>query len=175
MKNKKPRKKPMQVRSDFREIIKDTRSEYPLRQVQEDVSSFAIGMAKSEKLIDICERYQEKHNKKENTLGISWNQTTYSLEEQARVCIYRDAVDKPFSVLINPHIVKYSVEETISEEGCLSLPGKTKKVRRKSQIVVGHLTKDGIIETTFDDFEAIVVQQEIDHLNGILIIDAIRR
>lgn len=74
-------------------------------------------------------------------------------------------------VLINPEIV--SCEGSVSsEEGCLSVPGFSCKVKRHEKVTVKAQDKTGkdvCIEA--DDFLAIVLQHEIDHLEGTIILD----
>jgi len=79
--------------------------------------------------------------------------------------------EKRFIKLINPRIKELDGEE-VDEEGCLSIPGAVIKVPRATRIVVEYLNEDGdtkILEAK--GFAARVLQHEIDHLNGILIID----
>ncbi len=73
--------------------------------------------------------------------------------------------------LINPEIVKQ--EGTAQqEEGCLSLPGISVEVERKTDIWVKALTPDEeFIQLKVSGLKARVIQHEIDHLNGRLIID----
>ena len=73
--------------------------------------------------------------------------------------------------LINPEIVSREGKET-GQEGCLSIPGIHVGVRRAAKIVVEGLDRDGKhVKLTLDGLAARAMQQEIDHLNGILIID----
>jgi peptide deformylase len=74
-------------------------------------------------------------------------------------------------VLINPVILERqgTVEES---EGCLSLPGLFVKVRRDEQVRVQASDLDGgPIDRTVSGLEARAWQHEIDHLDGVLIID----
>lgn len=76
--------------------------------------------------------------------------------------------------LINPEITSFSEEKNSCEEGCLSLPGLYKPVKRSSHIRVEFLDLKGnkqILE--LDEMNARVVQHEIDHLDGILFIDRV--
>lgn len=74
--------------------------------------------------------------------------------------------------LFNPEIVRKTDEEETIEEGCLSLPGVRIDVSRPTQIVVRAQTDQGEWEEIeADGLLARVFQHEIDHLNGILIID----
>ncbi len=70
-------------------------------------------------------------------------------------------------VLINPKIIERE-GEIESTEGCLSFPGVQITIPRAKRIkVVGKNEKGEDIEIDTDDFLAIVLQHEIDHLNGI--------
>ena len=74
-------------------------------------------------------------------------------------------------VLINPEIVEAGSEET-AEEGCLSLPGFYETVKRAQRVLVKATTLEGK-EFSMDcaGLLARAFQHEIDHLNGILLID----
>lgn len=76
-------------------------------------------------------------------------------------------------VLINPKIlIAYSTE--VGTEGCLSVPGLQVKVKRYKEITVTTLNLDGKIVTyKCTGLVARAIQHEIDHLNGVLIIDKI--
>ena len=74
-------------------------------------------------------------------------------------------------VVINPKIVKKKGTESL-EEGCLSIPGITVKVKRSQKIVVQYLDEMGRpVERQINDLLARVFQHETDHLNGKLIVD----
>ncbi|KKT48993.1 MAG: Peptide deformylase [Parcubacteria group bacterium GW2011_GWF2_44_17] len=75
-------------------------------------------------------------------------------------------------ILINPYIIAHSVETDTLEEGCLSLPGVLVDVERSVWIKV---RADDFRNRPYDfqarGFFARVVQHEVDHLDGVLIID----
>lgn len=74
--------------------------------------------------------------------------------------------------LINPKIVKKSWRKIESEEGCLSVPGKTGIVKRHRNVEVKALDRLGKkIKIKTDGLFSIVLQHEIDHTDGILFID----
>lgn len=74
-------------------------------------------------------------------------------------------------VLINPEILS-GQGENILEEGCLSFPGITGKVKRAYQIRVRGLNVQGErIEMKATGLPAQVIQHEVDHLDGVLFID----
>ena len=75
--------------------------------------------------------------------------------------------------LMNPEIIssKGSVQH---EEGCLSLPEVEVKVQRAEQIVVKAQRLDGRMQTIeVEGYLSYILQHEIDHLNGVLIIDSL--
>lgn len=78
-------------------------------------------------------------------------------------------------VLINPEIIHFEDEASI-EEGCLSIPGYTTVVKRAERVIVRCCDREGKeIEIEGDGILARALQHEIDHLNGILLIDRIGR
>jgi peptide deformylase len=80
-----------------------------------------------------------------------------------------------FFALINPEII-FEEGEIDHEEGCLSLPDCLEKVRRKEKVCVRGLSSEGTeIEVKGDGILAIALQHEIDHINGILILDRVSR
>lgn len=76
-------------------------------------------------------------------------------------------------VLANPQIVYVSVDSlTKGKEGCLSCPGDEREVLRYEHVVVEYLDADGEpARKGARGMLAVVLQHEIDHLNGVLIID----
>ena len=93
-----------------------------------------------------------------------------------RVLVYRVEPDSPVVALVNPEIEWSSRDEEISEEGCLSLPLIHVDVERPVAVLVRARDEHGeeiVIEAT--GLEARVIQHEIDHLDGILILDRTSR
>lgn len=75
-------------------------------------------------------------------------------------------------VLINPEIVWKSEEEVEEEEGCLSIPGAKVSVKRAAKVrIKGRDLTGKPVELNAEGLLARVLQHEIDHLNGVLIID----
>ena len=73
--------------------------------------------------------------------------------------------------LINPQIVD-SKGNIIWEEGCLSLPGINEEIERKEYVKVRAYNPDGEqIEIEGEGLFAVALQHEIDHLDGILLVD----
>ncbi len=75
--------------------------------------------------------------------------------------------------LINPEILK-KTGKTIMEEGCLSLPDIFVEIKRPEKVIVEGLDKDGKkVRIKAKALLSRILQHEIDHLNGILMIDRI--
>ena len=73
--------------------------------------------------------------------------------------------------IINPRILKKRGRD-VMEEGCLSLPGVLVEVKRAKEIRVKYIDEyNQTVERSCSDLLARVIQHEIDHLNGKLIID----
>ena len=78
--------------------------------------------------------------------------------------------------MINPEIIEKSQDCILGEEGCLSVPDMRADVERFAEIKVKYLDYHGEEKIlNADDFLAIVIQHEIDHLDGLLYIDRISR
>jgi peptide deformylase len=88
-----------------------------------------------------------------------------------RLLVYRVQMDGPVTALINPEIEWHSREEEISPEGCLSLPRVHVEVERPVHIRVRAQNPAGeVIRIEASGLEARVIQHEMDHLDGILIL-----
>jgi peptide deformylase len=93
-----------------------------------------------------------------------------------RVLVYRVQQQAPVNALINPEIEWRGSEQEIAEEGCLSLPAVAVDVERPVHVRVRALNERGepiTIEAT--GLEARVLQHEVDHLDGVLILDRTSR
>lgn len=89
-----------------------------------------------------------------------------------RLLVYRVQSGAPLAALANPVIEWSSKEEEIAEEGCLSLPSIHVEVERPVHIRVKAQDEYGepmLIEAS--GLEARVIQHEMDHLDGVLILD----
>jgi len=74
--------------------------------------------------------------------------------------------------MLNPSLLQVSEEMEEGEEGCLSLPGVWGIVPRHVSILIRYTNLKGHEQTLeFSDFNARILQHEIDHLDGILFID----
>jgi len=76
------------------------------------------------------------------------------------------------TIMINPNITAISADCILSEEACISLPDEKGKVRRHKSLIVEYTDIKGHRQKKkFKDFNATVIQHEIDHLDGILFTD----
>ncbi len=81
-------------------------------------------------------------------------------------------VDDRLAALCNPVITDFSVETEVDDEGCLSVPGITVPVERSLRVVCdGHTLEGRDITIEAEGLLARVLQHEIDHLDGVLILD----
>lgn len=87
------------------------------------------------------------------------------------VDITEEGEERQFQTLVNPKITEAKGHQ-VDEEGCLSVPELTSKVKRFKEITVTYQDTSGAHKelTTADRF-AVVLQHEIDHLDGILFVD----
>ena len=75
--------------------------------------------------------------------------------------------------LINPEII-FEEGEVDYEEGCLSVPDCTEKMKRREKVRVKGISPEGEeMEIAGEGILSIALQHEIDHLNGVLILDRI--
>jgi peptide deformylase len=93
-----------------------------------------------------------------------------------RLLVYRVGPDAPTVVLANPEVEWQSDESESLDEGCLSIPGITVDVERPVYVRVRALDEEGADRTVeASGLEARVIQHEIDHLDGVLILDRTSR
>ena len=93
-----------------------------------------------------------------------------------RVLVYRVEPDSPVNALINPEIEWSSKDAESMDEGCLSLPGVHVEVERPIHVrLSGHDETGAELVIEASGLEARVIQHEIDHLDGVLILDRTSR
>ena len=110
----------------------------------------------------------------DEALGIGLAATQVGLMN--RVLVYRVEADGPIAALVNPQLEWSGEERETMEEGCLSLPGVLVEVERPVHVRVRAQDERGeriLIEGS--GLEARVIQHEIDHLDGVLILDRTSR
>lgn len=82
---------------------------------------------------------------------------------------WKEGVPDP-RVFVNPEIVA-SEGRQVNEEGCLSIPGVPRRVARAARVTLAFDGPEGRREERFEGFAAACVQHEMDHLDGVLILD----
>jgi peptide deformylase len=93
-----------------------------------------------------------------------------------RALVFRTDPEEPVTALVNPVLEWTSEELEAAEEGCLSLPSVHVEVERPARVRVRAQDGTGAeVEIEAEGLEARVIQHEIDHLDGILILDRISR
>jgi peptide deformylase len=105
--------------------------------------------------------------KKRGGIGLSANQVGLPF----KMCVISVDVNDP-KIMLNPRITKMSNRMTQSQEGCLSLPGLIVTINRREKVTVEYENVTG--ETISEEITGLYsncVQHEIDHLNGILMIN----
>ena len=91
-----------------------------------------------------------------------------------RVLVYQTDDEEPVRALVNPHLVASSEEEETLDEGCLSLGAASVvvPVSRPATVTLEARTPEGeAVTVEADGLEARVIQHELDHLDGVLILD----
>ncbi|EJG0694750.1 peptide deformylase [Vibrio parahaemolyticus] len=102
--------------------------------------------------------------------GIGLASTQVGRKEAVVVIDISDERNDPL-VLVNPEVVS-GENKALGQEGCLSVPEYYADVERYTSVVVSALDRDGNpITIESDEFLAIVMQHEIDHLSSNLFID----
>lgn len=116
----------------------------------------------------ISEMFQMMHAK--NGVGLAAPQVGKSI----RLCVIE--VDGIQYALINPTITAKSKTQVVSEEGCLSFPNQFFPIKRHEKVQVRYLDKNGKnAKIKADGLLAVALQHEIDHLDGVLIIDRVKK
>lgn len=110
-----------------------------------------------------------------NEFGVGLAAPQIGLNERLIVMDYHWPSNKYIKapmVLINPEVLEKSDEEQISKEACLSVPGLEVQVTRAKRIKLKARTlPDQEILIEESDYGAAVIQHELDHLQGLLLID----
>ncbi|HFD32176.1 MAG TPA: peptide deformylase [Gammaproteobacteria bacterium] len=105
-------------------------------------------------------------------IGVFQRVIIFGIEKNPR---YPDAEPVPTTILINPEITPMSNEKLLGWEGCLSVPGFRGEVERYASIKYTGFDENGIrLERIVSGFHAVVVQHEVDHLDGVLYVQRIK-
>lgn len=81
-----------------------------------------------------------------------------------------------FVAMVNPVILEASRDKILWEEGCLSVPEFNEDVARPRRVLIKWLDEWGKPQQNwFEDYDAVVIQHEMDHLEGTVILDKVSR
>jgi peptide deformylase len=106
-------------------------------------------------------------------VGLAANQVGVPLQLAVIDLSVREDEDQryPLIVIINPEILSFE-GSVIEEEGCLSIPDYSEKVKRAARVKVRAQDRTGkTFEIEAEGLLAKALQHEIDHLNGLLFVD----
>lgn len=89
---------------------------------------------------------------------------------------YAGAAAIPLRVCVNPELELHVERDVCSLEGCLSIPDLRGLAMRHSAVTLRYLQEDltTVVTEELTGFEAIIVQHELDHLDGIMYVDRLR-
>ncbi len=106
--------------------------------------------------------------------GIGLAATQVNVHKRVIVLDISESKDEPL-ILINPEIIKIiDPNKKIFSEGCLSVPGFYEELRRPSSAEISYLDIDGKRNLLLaNDLLAVVIQHEMDHLDGKMMVDFI--
>jgi len=123
---------------------------------------------------DLREEIRRMGSLMHDALGIGLAATQVGVMH--RVLVYRIESEAPVAALVNP-VVEWAGDQTEAmEEGCLSLPGVSVDVDRPVHVRVRAQDERGEpIAVEASGLEARVIQHEVDHLDGVLILDRTSR
>jgi peptide deformylase len=122
----------------------------------------------------LADEVRRMGNLMDDAIGIGLAAT--QLGVMHRLLVYRVDPEAPLGVLVNPEFEYKSEELETMEEGCLSLPGVGVEVERPLEVRVRATDETGApIVVEASGLEARVIQHEIDHLDGVLILDRTSR
>lgn len=108
--------------------------------------------------------------KKENGVGLAASQVGLSV----RLCLVQE--EDRIHIMINPQITAKSTKKIMMEEGCLSFPDTFYPITRPENVKVRFLDEMGLEKKLkAGGILARAVQHEIDHLDGVLIIDRAKK
>ena len=137
-----------------------------------DLGSLSLSNGEIQTLVDnMIDTMRE-----EDGVGLAAPQVFRSLQLVVIECSsnerYSDAPEIPLTVLINPVIKHYGKKKALGWEGCLSLKDLRGLVPRSQNITVEYFDREGKpLTLDAEGFLAVVLQHEIDHLNGKVFLD----
>ncbi|MBF0378520.1 MAG: peptide deformylase [Desulfamplus sp.] len=155
-----------QVRSDKRVIVYNPNAGNEKRSEDDDncdeIDEDGFGQTGYD--IDEKDGYISANEESEDNLSSAKNSKSVKDNEHK----------EEYRAIINPEIIAASGSLISENEACLSVPDYSADVRRFSKITVRGLNVDGKkVQFDAEDIQAVIIQHEIDHLEGVLYIDRI--
>jgi peptide deformylase len=152
--------------------ITDKKEEEVLRQKSSPVQEDQIKTSEfKEFLKDLL--YTAQHSEEQGNVpagGISAPQVGRNI----RVSYILNYETNQWQLFINPEVEPNGFAKISTIEGCLSVPNREEEVMRYKKVKVKYQDEDGNWKTEkFKDYNAVTIQHELDHLDGILFIDKI--
>jgi peptide deformylase len=146
-----------------------------LRQVAKPIDLNDLAESAVQNFID--DMIETMHH--EGGVGLAAPQVNRSIQivvlEYAENERYPDEVSIPLTVLVNPVLSDYSQETKEGWESCLSLVDFRGLVPRSTTVTLNAYDREGNkIQKTVSDFEAVVLQHELDHLKGFVFLDRMK-
>jgi peptide deformylase len=144
-----------------------------------EVRQFGDPVLKS-RASEITEFGPELKREAERMIGLMRDAVGVGLAAQLgsmrRLLVFAAGLDATPTALVNPRVEWLSDELAVAEEGCLSIPGVTVDVERALHARVRGVDVTGTeLEVEASGLEARVLQHEIDHLDGVLMLDRAER
>lgn len=152
--------------------ITDKKEEEVLRQKSSPVQEDQMKTSEfKEFLKDLL--YTAQHSEEQGNVpagGISAPQVGRNI----RVSYILNYTTNQWQLFINPEVEPNGFAKISTIEGCLSVPNREEEVMRYKKVKVKYQDEDGNWKTEkFKDYNAVTIQHELDHLDGILFIDKI--
>lgn len=129
----------------------------------------------NQEILDLIEQMKKTLDSTREPIGVGL--AAPQVGKSLQIFIMKPTEKSKTQVFINPHIADIQMQEDAKPrrksshrlEGCLSLPGIWGTVRRKPRLLLSYLDEKGAyLKKTFIGFPAVIIQHEMDHLNGIL-------
>lgn len=154
--------------------IKDSQEEKLLRQKSLEIPTEAIKTPQFQKFLENL-LYTAQHSEEQGNVpagGIA----AVQVGEHKRVFFVLNYDTNQWEVFINPKIEIEEFLKTTTREGCLSVPDVLGDVTRYLKVKIKYQNRDGAWETKrYEGLNAVSIQHEADHLEGVLFIDKMEK
>ena len=152
--------------------VEDKKEEKFLREISKDVSKEEIKSNEFQSFLDDLLFTAQNVTTLEGYIAAGLAAVQVGKHYKVFCILQEDG--KNFYLMINPKIEILSTLQSDEKEGCLSIPGVEKPVRRFKKIRVTYLDREGEkMKKVFTEYEAREIQHEYDHTQGILFTDRI--